>query len=143
MSDYVYTGLYPYIGTFYCRRITINFDIRPYYDHDMRPKKPLPESLGCVKRNLSASLDAKKTDGQIAFIQKLSYVARYRISSVWFTKKTKIKKMETNDDENIFNRISDDVLLKICKYLPKKYWHNVRNVCTRFKNICYDKEMFR
>lgn len=53
------------------------------------------------------------------------------------------KEMEGSEEYNCFDAISDDVLLKIFLYLPRKHWGDVSKVCQRFRNVCHDKEIFR
>ncbi|XP_052222103.1 F-box/LRR-repeat protein 18-like isoform X1 [Dreissena polymorpha] len=51
--------------------------------------------------------------------------------------------MEAVGDKCWFDYISDDVLLHILCFVPRKFWVDLTKVCSRFKMVCHDKDIFR
>ncbi|KAL4222763.1 F-box domain [Mactra antiquata] len=51
--------------------------------------------------------------------------------------------MEFYEEFCWFDKISDDILLRIFIFVPRTFWKDLTKVCTRFENICLDKEIFR
>lgn len=51
--------------------------------------------------------------------------------------------MEGSENLCWFDHISDDIILRILSYVPRKYWCNLNDVSLRFRSICNDRTLFR